>query len=995
MYKKLLITEGGGIISSDQQAIQDKCATIAIGLGGTGISCLRTLKAEVLTRVKPDDPNAPLVQYKHIKYMAVDTDRYSLGDTGSIDTLDANTEFFNISCPDINGLLSQAHILAQNTSLDWLKTMDNQTDGSCISIFNEMYNTGGVRQIGRLLLIQNSKSFVSKLTDTISEALEDLPERVRVNIHIFTGLCGGTGAGIFLDVCYLIKHVIKQMNLRNVYTFGYFFLPDVNLPNININESVKDFFIHNGFAAMKELDYCMNYDNNGGEWNQQYDGFVVKTNEQPVSIAHLISAKDCEGNEIANPYRNTMHTVADYIITGYIVRPYADEDDLTEEPISSFRSLVSVLLGHSSVLDKKHGGAYNYCILGASNAYLPYKEITTYLTSKIFEGFANLPKQLPFDADIDLFVKNNRLSYADIYRELCDKMPAVSNITVDHKKLYEQVQGLSPNVIPQLLMPIRNVGLNIADQLQKNKKALLKYDSSEVNLTPTCRNYLTIAARIHYALIDIAKQADKGPYYASGMLHNLNARDLQKIVVGYKAENDSALRLALNTISLREESLEQALKDLQNSNFLNRKKKAEKYVHAVHAYYVQRYKIDTIKIMGELLSEFEEQLSVLYDRYYSVFASVMKNLQATFEANRVALSNPLNEDAEYAVKLITVQDLQSSLDATVAAMDIPGQIHGFISDMLNNPESWISQDENKIFTQVNKYFLSQLSEYTSRTIDDYLKIKFETTDPTRLQKKVYEEIISPLGNRAKPMFWIDNDTFSLSDAMTLSLLSIPNISDFIQAAARQYVVANHDVYVRTAWATDRITIFKFVCGVPLFGYKGVSNFKETYKQKKIVGSHLYEGSARDPRDSRRIINITPFSCIPKEMYTPDDIRNMELYDFALANSIVTKIPVGDRYEYHLNILDKEAINSSIDIMDKIINEKDTNKAIAFINTQQGEKFKIESYKVIPTNHNDEFRDRIVKDNVLGSVLYMDIMTEQVIAVKKYNDRLSALFELKN
>ena len=50
MYKKLLISAGGGIVSAEQQAEQNASATIAIGLGGTGISCLRSLKKEIFDR---------------------------------------------------------------------------------------------------------------------------------------------------------------------------------------------------------------------------------------------------------------------------------------------------------------------------------------------------------------------------------------------------------------------------------------------------------------------------------------------------------------------------------------------------------------------------------------------------------------------------------------------------------------------------------------------------------------------------------------------------------------------------------------------------------------------------------------------------------------------------------------------------------------------------------------------------------------------------------
>lgn len=59
VYSKLLLSAGGGIVSTMQQAEQEKnTATILIGLGGTGIDAIRTIKTQVYSRLKPDDPDA-------------------------------------------------------------------------------------------------------------------------------------------------------------------------------------------------------------------------------------------------------------------------------------------------------------------------------------------------------------------------------------------------------------------------------------------------------------------------------------------------------------------------------------------------------------------------------------------------------------------------------------------------------------------------------------------------------------------------------------------------------------------------------------------------------------------------------------------------------------------------------------------------------------------------------------------------------------------------
>lgn len=64
VYSNLLLSEGGGIIFPQQQGEQVKnTATILIGLGGTGLDCLKAIKATVKERLRPDDPEAKVPEY--------------------------------------------------------------------------------------------------------------------------------------------------------------------------------------------------------------------------------------------------------------------------------------------------------------------------------------------------------------------------------------------------------------------------------------------------------------------------------------------------------------------------------------------------------------------------------------------------------------------------------------------------------------------------------------------------------------------------------------------------------------------------------------------------------------------------------------------------------------------------------------------------------------------------------------------------------------------
>lgn len=977
MYDKLLISAGGGIISREQQAEQDNCATIAIGLGGTGISCLRALKKEIYTRVKPDDDKALVAEYKHIKFLAVDTDKSSIGDTGAVDSINSNTEFFNISCPDIDGLLTQAHILQQDPSLQWLKTANTQENGSGIKILSAEAGAGGIRQIGRLLLLKSCKAFVAKLTNMITEARKDLMGNPNLNIHIFTGISGGTGAGTFMDVCYIIQHVLSQMGLAGqAYTCGYFFMPDVNIASGN----APDYIPINGFSSMKELDYAMNYSNNGGQWDQQYDGFRVTTQNPPVKLAHLITATNADGAIRTNGYDYAMRVAVDYVLE-YIIKPFvADGDDVDNDGVFSIKSHIANVNRLIEMVDKKHGACYNYCVLGAANAYLPYKEITTYLTSKIFEGFAGLDKQMPFDNDIEAFVQKCGIRYEDIIRALNDKAPQIPNFAVDARELYEQVEGLTPDTIPQILSQMRDKLPAVNGKFTENKAALL--DNSETPLLDTTKQIVSLYAKVKKELLQIAVQPDKGPYYAGGILHNLNSKDLINIIRGYITRNSETLAHARADLSLRIQSMENTLRQLQNSGMLNRKKRAEEYSGAVHSYYMQLAKIDLYEIMGEVLTEFSKQLTEMYDGFFGIFADVMNNLQATFDSNLRTLAQPVLEDNRYAMKLMSIQDLQDSLDTAVKAMRIGDLIHGFVSNMLNNPEAWISQDQNKIANAVTTYFLSQLKTYTSKTIIDYLQIKFGVTAPDALQKKIYDEIIMPLGDRSSPLFWADSSVYSLEDSKTLGYLSIPNISDEIKSAAADYKTGHNGIDVRKSWSQDRITIFSFRCGIPMYGYKGVSNYLGVYKTKPVVGSHIYEGSVGDPRDSRRTINITPISCISTNNLTVEEAENLRLYQVAWELGLIKKEAVGAANEYKIQILDADKMIERFKQAESIISSKNISAAKEFLSSIEKEPFIVSNTRFIPNDGYAVAAEIVVKDHVVGSLSHMEMLKEQLAYLEK-------------
>lgn len=193
IINNLALSMGGGIISLKQQAKQaDNTVSILIGLGGTGIDCIREIKTQVYSRIEPDDgENATVARYRHIRFLGVDADDANVSqddnpeDKKTAETLSlSEDEAFTLAR---SGVKLKAVKKARDvyTQYAWISDEIEQTkmEGS---------GAGGVRQVGRFLLMSKAADFMTKLQNLISDAKIGL-ESPKVVVHIFSGMGGGTG----------------------------------------------------------------------------------------------------------------------------------------------------------------------------------------------------------------------------------------------------------------------------------------------------------------------------------------------------------------------------------------------------------------------------------------------------------------------------------------------------------------------------------------------------------------------------------------------------------------------------------------------------------------------------------------------------------------------------------------------------------------------------------------------------------------------------------
>ena len=963
IYKNLSIAAGGGIIDHSQQAEQEDCANIFIGLGGTGIDCLKAVKCEVYNRLKPDDNNSDEPTYRHIKYLAIDSDRCSINDEtfASID-YPYTTEFTDISCKDIFSVIENLDLLSKKPSLRWLSDR--------ITIWNAEAGAGGVRQVGRLLMMGNVSKIVYKIQSLIQQAIVEL-HSVPIYIHILTGMGGGTGSGIFLDICYLIRHILEQLALAGrACICGYFFLPDVNLERIH-NDSIRQCVKANGYAAMKELDYCMNFQQNGGEWSQVYDDFTIKTKKPPVDFAYLISAKDENGVLRANGYMYSINVVADTILDKIIKRLWGPWGfAIPPTPQSK----------------KLHGACYNYSVLGAATAYIPYKDINSYLAARIFEAYETLPRSCH---DIDIFVSDNGFTYKSLLNKLNMDVGAIPMYETDVRVLFDQVQGIDHTLVPQLL----------TQMLHKKPEILGNYARNRESLT---QNTIVV---LRDKLLAFCVDRSRGPIYSALLLRNYKQtdRDMVAIIQGYITENNKNESQARAILELRESELAKALREFQSSNPFNRRKRCQAYVFAVHAYLSQEIKVHLYDEMGKFIKDFMLQVLSLRDEFFSPLLEKIDNVAETFKANFDTLNKNVVCDNESAIKIVGLDDdsLKASLDEDVEQLDCTSIVLQFVQHLIDNPQKWESRSNDaQISAMVSEFFVNQLNAFTSKSIDSYLQTKFYAPTQAELVNDIYKNVMLELEKKAAPMFWARK---TIDQNSKMGYCSFPNTSAAIQGAVNLLNQKEPKIQPITSIMPDRISMRIYYRGVPLYMYYGSFVYKEDYERFKEPGLHIYEGTEQDQRDFRKLRSVIPLS-----LYIENELENVENfvcdYKRAVQNGVIYKQSTyyPHHYDYLLRLVDdedfsakKQRINSMIKAYNELSDKtlwKYREEYEGFIRDDNNTQVKFKDHIVLPNNGAKEYEESVVRDHVFASEYYTSILYEQLAKIDELD---SLLFHLQS
>lgn len=862
-YDSLLLNCGGGIINDREKSEQYRgAAALAIGIGGTGVAALAQLKRKVYQQLQPDNPGSDIPKYQHIQFLAIDSDEGDIDQMRGRARLSKTDEFQSLYYSDLKGVLKAKDRIKRDPRYAWMD----------IDRLNELLDgkgAGGVRQMGRYLLISRVSELQEKIRNKCTQALENAGT-ANLDVYIFAGISGGTGSGCFLDTCYIVQKTLEEQGKRSsARIMGFFFLPDVAIskPEVGSDPGKVKYNSSNGYAAMKELDYLMSLKTANDRFYQNYGTFIVDTQEAPVDMCHLISAKKADGTELKDGFQYAINVAADYAMAylANVQLPAAGEGDSAEaaqQGLTMRGHLANVDNGVSQI-PRQYGANLSYHILGAANAEIPMDQISTYLAAGYMYRFqqladkSSLKLKLP-KSTVDDWVYQLELEAEDVRQKVAKNTYSLDLPSVDLKDL--KSYGVMPlGKLPLCWCTEGNDWLDrSAGKRAQNRAAL---EGQLQDFLPGNAVEDSLLGKVFKKLCDIARDPAYGPYYAARLL-SCEGYDLIAAVQGAiktLEEQRSTQQLQLHgrdgNSGIEADIVQCSADFCHKAN----KKTYIRYYDTVRRYYDTANRVNEYADTKATLEKLLDSLKELYRSYFAPLCELLDRLSETFEANEKWLKTAeAKAPVAYTRRILQLEDIQPHLDEVIHALSDRQLVEDFMDALMRYPEAWRLREESQITRLITDYMVNKFKNETNRSLEDYLYQKYPAAngDPALLAQEIQDKILQPIYNDAQPMFWrTEGFTLKPENSFSSSSLSVPASAAAICKAGKDFAKNRPQFYVRETGLKNRIFALRFLSGLPFYAYQGVSQLKEAYDNSASaqsgVGAHLYAYTGRGEDGSGR------------------------------------------------------------------------------------------------------------------------------------------------
>ena len=893
---------------------------MVIGLGGTGADGLLRVKAAFSERFNPEKTpsGAELEHPPRTAYLAIDTDATTLSKKYHGVKINKDNEWFDLSC-DISHVLGAMGRNLEPHIKEWLdrKFYTDQelirsaaTDGA-----------GTYRQLSRMMLFRKSSSLLAKFSSILTQLATtpqgNEPGRRTINVVVITGLSGGTGSGTFLDVAYLLRHAAASQFFE-VKLDLYAVAPDVTINHHAKNDPTKQkIYKTNSFAAFKELDYWMGYDEridpklNAEDYVVNYGMTKVRWGSIPYDDVSLLCATNDQGSLLQNAYQVVLNSMAEVLLfqmAGESEKDTSKVNDMGQDTDTfSFQSQRSNEHAYRHALPKPYPEHYCYRTIGAySNLGEARTKITmeTELIFNDYQAFVKDEVRLPVmegsePTDVqEVFVDKLSMLYSDyvlqnpIPRDMFSKQDPWSAA---------QVKVMDPSQAPHGMFDGWKKTLLENVPLQKKR----------------------ISEEFQQAFYDWARSyiMQRGPHALGRMLsdpdHGL-IKYLQGKAESYKNQEknyhneyntaDGAAAAAFSTLtSLGNSFVEKMTEKLGITREVG--DAFDNYISTAQQMYESFQNEQIMKIFASVISEFVPEIQTNIVERTLPWAINQNRIQAIYkqDARNVQFREKMLDSV--ANVILSVRNIKNEDDAAnyvIAQMDT----------LVNNT-----------FDEVNNMSMVSMLE------------GFNDVNENGVDRYVQEVICPRLKRGASPHFALSpaygqltNDNASIS-----SYVSVPQGYDQIRNGVLAYI-QNDGHYaggtVKSSAVQDRIFWMNVVAGLPLCAYAYLKEYEAVYLEQIQTrpGEHLVmrnEGALQQTGEERTASNdwsLLPSPCPYGMMGGEDHIdisrqwkKEAELLEECKKAGVLTfelpDAPTPDdvrRYDAHLHLFDESLTKEQIE-----------------------------------------------------------------------------------
>ena len=853
----------------------ENVGNLIVSVGGAGADLLLETKGLITQCCCGDADNH--AKPSRVAYLAFDTDQQtankkSSNETGSVGFDPNEKELVILPDSGLAPLLKLASREGQKKAhpeiFDWIDTG--------ITIPGGGNGAGGCRQAGRAMLFMS----VDRIVKAIDEAVNKLACGTNLNalnIFLLSGVSGGTGGGMFLDLAFLLRQRAKNLfgcvetSAFPITVFGYLLTPDVNLLNANGGQPMVNAILQNGGAALQELDHFQKT-LQGKRFVCDYgNGIRVYTANAPFDHVHLISSSGDGGNIPKDRYGRCKENVANAILNLVVDTRH---DNFVKTQFSWISLYNSIAVHNACLLSQYPERDHPYLACGVSSWSVPKDDILKYIFTEMFQGVNGLFDNQPNDAEVEgIFELFNCASSSRIVDMMQGRLPPLPDYTYDELfKDHVDLESEMEAILKKWKQAAYKKYVGYAEQFKASIESYFRQqfvDSKRGPVWCNCAmtkgapNCLSLTVRLYNEAL--ATQNDRNQWI------------------------DECERLKAEMRRIEEEPEP----GLLSGGAKKKRRIAQDYIDLWNQYAELQMRIyaadllvagDTVQNKASFYADAQNAVNDLNKRMVETTADVLSALKNVVAANNTAIQVQAKWDAQnpqmYNWNVNSIPNLDLEIRNLIASsgMSTDQLTQGFLQELLNAADTWTTQNAD-VLPFIESYLEKYAKNALNVTLEDLLLSQYGNT--TTLAQAVQNQLIPKLVQEAAPMFAGNASIPSLSYVIT-----VPAKSTGIWAGTKAYQAQhtkNGSVTVVTSALTNQIRVTCVGAGISLFDYADYQNCQallDNLTAAQAQGIHLYQSTDGGENSKNWQKNPLP-SLIPRRYYLekglpyPERLRKIE------------------------------------------------------------------------------------------------------------------------